>query len=120
MEEIPGARAVALIDLSYGTLISAEFTETHPEEIVDFLAPATKQVFDGPLSRAVDQHVGDADATAPACEEILMASHHVWHYFGRVDDDPSVALAVVAGMDVPIGLLLVKARAVRKNASIWT
>lgn len=120
MKEIPSALAVGLIDLSYGTLISVEFAQRHPEEIVDFLAPATKQVFDGHLSHTVEKHLSQTQGSNETFQEILIASKHVWHYFGRVADDPSVALAVIAGIDVRIGLLLVKARAVRKTVSIWT
>jgi hypothetical protein len=123
IEEVPDALAAGIIDLSIGMLVGVEFSHAPPEEIIDFLAPATKQLFDAPLLLELQRHLErywDLEPREHSVDEVLIASAHFWHYFGRMAHDPKVAVAIVTRGKVNIGLLLARARAITRSASVWT
>lgn len=47
VKTVPKCVAASVIDLDSGMLLSVKTTESHPQEVLDFVSAATKEMFEG-------------------------------------------------------------------------
>ena len=121
MKDVPKAVAAGIVDMGSGMMLSLATVDSHPQDVLDLLAPATKEMFEGELVLHIESLFKKARGVTSDeryFREILISSRHLWHYFGRVESNPSAVLAVVARGDVNMGLFLVKARAIKDSGTI--
>ncbi|MEL7061890.1 MAG: hypothetical protein AAGN46_17825 [Acidobacteriota bacterium] len=121
MRDVPKAVAAGIVDMASGMMLSMNTADSHPQEVLDLLAPATKEMFEGELVLHIERLFKKArgvETNERYFKEILISSTHLWHYFGRLKGNQQSVLAIVARGDVNMGLFLVKARAICENGSL--
>ena len=121
MEEVPKVVAAGVVDMNSGMLLSIRTVQSHPQQVIDILAPATKELFQGDLVTTIEDLFKKARGVSSDehyFQEILISSTHLWHYFGRLKSSALTVLTIVARADVNMGLFLVKAREIVSSESI--
>ena len=121
MSEIPKAVAAGLVDMGSGMMLAIKTADSHPQSVLDLLAPATKEMFEGDMVMQIESLFKKArgvDTKERYFREILISSKHLWHYFGRLEGQPQVIFAAVARGDVNLGLLVMKARQIASEAKV--
>lgn len=121
MTDVPKAVATGLVDMGSGMMLSIKTVDSHPQAVLDILAPATKEMFEGEMVTTIEnlfKRARGVNSTEHYFQEILVSSTHLWHYFGRLKSNQQVVLAVVCRADVNLGLLVMKARQIAQTATI--
>ena len=121
IQNVPKAVAAGVVDMASGLMLSIKTTESHPQSVLDVLAPATKELFEGDMVLHIENLFKKSRGVSDDqryFQEIMISSTHLWHYFGRVKANPKVVLCVVARSDVNMGMFLVMARELRDSAAI--
>ncbi len=121
MSEVPKAVAAGLVDMGSGMMLGIKSVDSHPQSVLDILAPATKEMFEGEMVLAIEKLFKKArgvENNERSFQEILVSSTNLWHYFGRLKTAPTVVMAVVCRGDVNLGLLVMKARQIAEEAKI--
>ena len=121
IDNVPKAVASGVIDMGSGMMLAIKTVESHPQTVLDILAPATKELFEGDMVLHIEKLFKQArgvDNSERYFQEILVSSTHLWHYFGRLKSNSAVVLAVVSRGDVNMGMFLVKARELTANATV--
>jgi hypothetical protein len=121
MTTVPKAVAAGVVDIDSGMLLSIKTVESHPQKVLEMLAPATRELFEGEMVTTIENLFKKArgvESKDRYFQEMLIASTHLWHYFGRLRSNSRVVFTVVTGVDANIGLLLIKAREITANESI--
>lgn len=121
MADVPKAVATGLVDMGSGMMLSIKTVDSHPQAVLDILAPATKELFEGEMVSTIENLFKKArgvESKERYFQEILISSSHLWHYFGRLKSNQQVVLAVVCRADANLGLLVMKARQIAQTATI--
>lgn len=121
MTDVPKAVAAGLVDMGSGMMLNIKTVDSHPQAILDILAPATKEMFEGEMVTTIENMFKKArgvDDSFHYFQEILVSSTNLWHYFGRLKSNQQVVLTVVCRGDVNLGLLVMKARQIAQTATI--
>jgi hypothetical protein len=119
--KVPKAVAAGLVDMNSGMLLSVKTVESHPQAVLDILAPATRELFEGEMVLTIEnlfKRARGVESNERYFQEILIASTHLWHYFGRLKTYPSAVLTVVTTMDVNLGLFIVKCREITASETV--
>lgn len=121
LNEVPKALAAGLVDMETGMLLAVKTTDSHPQEVMDMLAAATKDLFEGDMSSMIDKTFkksrGDSN-TEPYFKEIIVNSKNLIHLFMRVPAMPNIVATVVCRIDANLGLVVTKGRYIVKNESV--
>lgn len=121
MTSVPKAVAAGVVDMKSGMLLAIKTVESHPQEVIEILAPATRELFEGDMVTTIESMFKKARGVTSDehyFQEILISSKHLWHYFGRLKKSPSTVLTVVTRGDVNLGLMLVKCREIAEAATL--
>jgi hypothetical protein len=121
MDEVPKAVAAGVVDMASGMMLAIKTVQSHPQAVLDVLAPATKEIFEGDMVLHIEnlfKQSRGVENDERYFQEILISSSHLWHYFGRIKANPQQVLVVVTRADVNMGMLLVKARQVRDSSEL--
>jgi len=121
LNDVPKALAAGLVDMETGMLLSVKTTDSHPSEVMDMLAAATKELFEGDMSSMIDKHFkksrGDS-GKEPYFQEIIVNSKNLIHMFMRVPAMPNIVATVVCRIDANLGLVVTKGRNVVKTETV--
>ena len=121
MTDVPKAVAAGLVDLGSGMMLGIKTADSHPQAVLDILAPATKEMFEGDMVVTIENLFKKARGVTSAehyFQEFLVSSTNLWHYFGRLKSNPNIVLAVVCRADVNLGMLVMKARTIVQSGSV--
>lgn len=121
LQNVPKAVAAGVVDMGSGMMLAIKTVESHPQAVLDILAPATKELFEGDMVLHIENLFKKArgvDSDDRYFQEILVSSTNLWHYFGRVKASPTTVLVAVCRADVNMGMFLMKAREITANASV--
>ncbi len=121
MTDVPKAVAAGLVDMGSGMMLNIKTVDSHPQAVLDILAPATKEMFEGDMVTTIENLFKKGRGVESAehyFQEILVASTNLWHYFGRLKSNQQVVLCVVCRADVNLGMLVMKARNIAHTATI--
>ena len=121
MNEVPKALAVGIVDMGSGMMLAIKTVDSHPQAVLDLLAPATKELFEGDMVLQIESLFKKArgvDNNERYFQEMLISSTHLWHYFGRLKSNSNIVLTVVAKGDVNLGMLVMKARQIASEATL--
>ncbi|MDY7094439.1 MAG: hypothetical protein SX243_15820 [Acidobacteriota bacterium] len=121
MADVPKALAAGLVDMGSGMMLAIKTVDSHPQSVLDILAPATKEMFEGDMVIEIENLFKQArgvESDERYFKEILISSTHLWHYFGRLKSNSQVVLAVVTRGDVNLGLFVMKARQIIDTATV--
>lgn len=118
---IPKAVAAGVVDMASGLLLSIKTVESHPQRVLDILAPATRELFEGEMVLTIENLFKQARGVKNDdryFQEILISSTNLWHYFSRLKSNPRVVLTVVTLADVNMGMLIMKCREIAATETV--
>ena len=112
--EVPECVAVGYVDMTTGMLLGVRTVDSHPQEVLDFVAAATADLFQGASVTTIEQMFrrsrGQAEDGRHYFQEILVFSENLLHTFIRSKKNPSQAAVFVCRGNVNIGMALTKSR----------
>jgi len=114
---IPECVAAGFIDLSSGMLLSIKTVDSHPSEVMDLLAAATTDLFQGSNVQTIE-HIFKKARGLPAddghhyFQEIIVNSDNLVHLFLRGKTNESLVACFVCRRSTNLGMALTKARMV--------
>lgn len=111
--QMPDCVASGYVDMSTGLLLGVRTVDSHPREVLDLVAAATADLFQGSNVTAIEKMFKNArgvNETQHYFEEILVMSHNLLHVFMRSKKYPDHALVFVCRKSANIGMAIAKAR----------
>lgn len=117
--EVPDCLASGVIDMSTGMLLSVETVDSHPPEVLDMLAAATLDLFQGRNVVMIENIFKERRGIVSDrhyFQEILVNSDNLAHLFMRVDSADEVVAVVVCRNTVNVGMLVAQSRRVLKES----
>lgn len=121
IKSIPECLAGAYIDMSTGMLLAVKTIDSHPQEVLDLVAAATADLFQGPSVLTIEEHFKRARGTekddSHYFQEFLVMSENLIHVFMRAKTNQDHAIVFVSRRSANIGMLLAKSRAAAPTLS---
>ena len=117
-QEVPECKASGVVDMATGMLLTFETTDNHPSEVLDLLAGATLELFQGRTVTMIEDIFKErrgVSSTEHYFQEILVNSTNLTHLFIRNNVNEDVVVVVVCPKSVNIGMLMAAARRVIKE-----
>lgn len=121
LKVVPKAVAAGIVDMDSGMMLGIKTTESHPQEVFDFLAAATKDMYEGENVTNIEnlfKKSRGVKSDERYFQEIIVTSKNLLHFFTRLPGQQSVVFAVVTTRDANVGLVLVKGREVSREIKI--
>lgn len=118
MKDIPKCVAVGMVDLESGMLLNVKTIDSHPQEVLDLVAAATKEIYEGDNVIAIEdmfKRIRGVRSDEHYFQQILITSQNLIHFFARMEHNPSVVLVAVCRIDANLGLIVAKGRALAKE-----
>ncbi|SNS11893.1 hypothetical protein SAMN05216252_103217 [Actinacidiphila glaucinigra] len=119
-QEVPDCLAAGVVDMSTGMLLSVDTVDSHPPEVLDLLAAATLDLFQGRTVVMIEDVFKErrgVTSDAHYFQEILVNSDNLTHLFMRHNLNEEVVAVVVCRRSVNVGMLFAQARRVVKEHS---
>ncbi|MFE2823956.1 hypothetical protein [Streptomyces sp. NPDC059271] len=119
--DAPDCVASGAVDMSTGMLLSYETVENHPPEVLDLLAGATLDLFQGRTVQMIEDVFKErrgVESDQHFFQEILVNSENLTHLFVRMNDQQDVVAVVVCRKAVNVGMLFAQVRRVVREHSI--
>ncbi|MEO1171948.1 MAG: hypothetical protein AAFX94_07825 [Myxococcota bacterium] len=111
---IPECVAVGVVDMTTGMLLAIRTVDSHPQEVLDLVAAATADLFQGASVSAIERLFrksrGQVEDGTHYFNEIIVFSQHLLHVFARSKRHPNVAACFVTRASANIGMVLNKSR----------
>ncbi len=115
ISNVPECLAAGFVDLTTGMLIGIKTVDSHPTEVMDFLAAATADMFQGPnvvsIENAFKKARGKENDARHYFQEIVVLSDNLVHVFMRSKGNQDHVAGFVCRNSVNLGMALTKARA---------
>lgn len=121
MSEVPKAVAAGVVDMSTGMLLGVKTVDSHPQEVLDLVAAATKDLFEGDNVTTIENSFKRMRGVATSeryFKEIVVMSTNLVHIFARLKSMESVIAVVICRADANLGLALMKIRSISGSESI--
>ena len=119
--DAPDCVASGVVDMSTGMLLSYETVDNHPPEVLDLLAGATLDLFQGRTVVMIEDVFKERRGITSGehyFQEILVNSANLTHLFIRNNQNADVVAVVVCPKSVNIGMLFAGARRVVKSLEL--
>jgi hypothetical protein len=111
----PECVAVGFVDMKTGMLLGVRTVDSHPQEILDLVAAATGDLFQGANVSSIEQMFkktrGVKDDGHHYFQEIVVMSDNLIHVFQRCKRKEDLVLVTVCRVSANLGMVLSKARA---------
>ncbi|MCA9684450.1 MAG: hypothetical protein KC457_19810 [Myxococcales bacterium] len=121
MKEVPKAVASGVVDMSTGMLLGVKTVDSHPQEVLDLVSAATKDLFEGDNVTAIEatfKRIRGVQTSERYFKEIIVTSTNLVHFFARLKSMSSVVVVTVCREDTNLGLALMKMRAITSSETI--
>jgi hypothetical protein len=106
--------AAGYVDMSTGMLLAVKTVDSHPQEVLDLVAAATADLFQGQSVTAIEKLFrrsrGHAEDGTHYFNEILVFSKNLIHVFIRARKAPDQAVVFVCRASANVGMVLSKSR----------
>ncbi|MDQ0599226.1 hypothetical protein QF037_003571 [Streptomyces canus] len=119
--DAPDCVASGVVDMSTGMLLSYETVENHPPEVLDLLAGATLDLFQGRTVVMIEDVFKERRGVGGDnhfFQEILVNSENLTHLFIRLNEQQDVVAVVVCRKSVNVGMLFAQVRRVVREYSL--
>ena len=114
MTEVPECIAIGYVDMSSGMLLGVKTVDSHPSEVLDLVAAATADLFQGSNVTAIEKMFKKArglkDDGHHYFQEIVVYSDNLLHLFMRGKTHTEHATVIVCRKSANVGMVLAKAR----------
>jgi hypothetical protein len=111
---IPECLAAGFVDLSTGMLLEAKTVDSHPDEVLEIVAAATADLFQGPNVALIESMFkkarGVPDDGHHYFQEIIVNSDNLIHVFLRGKGNQDHVATFVCRKSANLGMVLTKAR----------
>ena len=115
ISEIPECLAGGYVDLTSGMLLGIKTVDSHPQEVLEMLAAATADLFQGPNVVTIENMFKKARGVAMDdhhyFQEMLVNSDNLIHVFMRGKTNQDHVITYVCRKSANLGMVLTKARA---------
>lgn len=121
MKEIPKCVAAGIVDLDSGMLLNVKTVDSHPQEVLDLVAAATKDLYEGDNVTTIEnafKRIRGIRSDEHYFQQFLVMSRNLIHFFARLDRDQGIVLVAVCRKDANLGLVLAKGRMIAKSEGI--
>jgi hypothetical protein len=111
---VPECLAAGYVDVVSGLVLGIKTVDSHSNELIDLLAAATSDMFQGPNVLAFEQmfiQAGGRDASKHYFMEVIMNSDNLIHVFLRGTQYQDYVMTFVCRNTANMGMILAKARA---------
>jgi hypothetical protein len=113
-QSVPECVAVGYVDMSTGMLLGVKTVDSHPQEVLDLVAAATADLFQGQSVTSIEKLFrksrGQAENGSHYFKEIMVFSENLLHVFLRSKKKPDQAVVFVCRASANIGMALTKSR----------
>lgn len=114
VKNVPEALAAGFVDIDSGMLLAVKTVDSHPSEVMDLLAAATGDLFQGPnvvsIENIFKKMRGTEHDKKHYFQEVIVNSDNLVHVFLRSKANQSYVLTVVCRKSVNLGMALTRAR----------
>ena len=114
--EVPECVAAGYVDLSSGMLLGAKTVDSHPSEVLEVVAAATSDIFQGAnvvtIEKMFKKARGVKDDGHHYFQEIIVNSDNLIHVFLRAKSNEEQVLTVVCRKSANLGMVLSKTRSI--------
>ena len=111
---VPECLAAGYVDTESGMLLAIKTVDSHPREVIDLVAAATADLFNGPnvsmIERMFKKSRGVTDDGHHYFQEIIVNSDNLIHVFLRGKKYPDYVAIFVCRKHANLGMVLTKAR----------
>lgn len=111
--QVPECVAVGYVDMATGMLLSVKTVDSHPAEVLDLIAAATADMFQGSNVVAIEKMFKKArglNNDAHYFKEMIVFSDNLLHVFLRGKSNHQHALVFVCRGSANVGMVLTKSR----------
>jgi len=113
-QSVPECVAAGYVDMSTGMLLGAKTVDSHPAEVLDLVAAATADLFQGSNVVAIENMFKKARGLKQDdhhyFQEMLIFSDNLLHVFIRCSKNPNHVVTFVCRKNANIGMALAKTR----------
>ncbi len=111
---VPECVAVGYVDMGTGMLLGVRTVDSHPSEVLDLVAAATADLFQGPNVIAIEQLFNKSRGYGAEnfhyFQELIVGSKNLLHVFMRGKKHTNHALVIVCRISANIGMVITKSR----------
>lgn len=115
VSEVPECVAAGYVDLTTGMLLGIKTVDSHPSEIMDILAAATADLFQGTNVTTIESLFKKARGVENDghhyFQEMIIMSDNLVHVFARMKNNEEHVICFVCRKSVNLGMALTKSRA---------
>jgi hypothetical protein len=112
---VPECVAAGLVDMKTGMLLGVRTNEKYPQEVLDLVAAATGDMFEGPNVTMIEQlfrkHRAAVENGQHYFKEIIVISENLLHVFLRCKGNADLVLVTVTRISANLGMVIAKSRA---------
>jgi hypothetical protein len=113
-KNVPECVAAGLVDMKTGMLLGVRTVDSHPQEILDLVAAATGDLFQGSNVTAIEamfrKNRGVKEDGHHYFQEIIIFSDNLLHVFQRCKRNEDMVLVSVCRASANLGMVLAKVR----------
>lgn len=113
-QTVPDCLAVGFVDIKTGMLMGIKTVDSHPQEVIDLVAAATGDLFQGTNVATIETMFkktrGLPDDGHHYFQEIIVLSDNLIHVFQRCKRSEDLVLVTVCRVSANLGMVLTKAR----------
>jgi hypothetical protein len=113
-QSVPECVAAGYVDMSTGMLLGVKTIDSHPQEVLDLVAAATADLFQGHSVTAIEKLFrrtrGQSEDGNHYFKEIIVFSENLIHVFLRSKKRKDQALVFVCRGSANIGMVITKSR----------
>lgn len=114
MSEIPECVAAGYVDMESGMVLGVNTVDSHPQEVMDTLATATADLFQGSSVASIEkifkQDQGTSDDESHYFHEMFIFSEDLLYVFLRTKKYPTHVVTFVCRKNANPGMVLTKSR----------
>lgn len=111
---VPDCVATGFVDMKTGMLLGVKTVDSHPQEVLDLVAAATGELFQGQNVSAIEAMFkktrGVSDDGHHFFQEIIILSDNLLHVFQRCKGNEDLVLVTVCRVSANLGMVLTKSR----------
>lgn len=113
-KNVPECVAAGLVDIKTGMLLGVRTVDSHPQEVLDLVAAATGDLFQGQNVTAIEnmfKKIRGVDQDGHHYfQEIVVLSDNLIHVFQRTKRKEDLVLVTVCRVSANLGMVLSKSR----------
>jgi hypothetical protein len=114
-KQVPECVATGMVDIKTGMLLGIRTVDSHAQEVIDLVAAATGEIFQGANVTAIENMFkrgrGVKEDGHHYFQEILINSDNLIHLFQRCKRNEDIVLVTVCRISANLGMVLTKGRA---------